>query len=110
MALQDLAGCIAATLVFATFSARGMVPLRALGVASNIAFVGYASLAGLWPILVLHSILLPMNTLRLREAILCRRLLARSCPRNDQAPAIAANDNEQRHRTEAVTRVAINAC
>ena len=75
-----------------------MVPLRALGVASNIAFVGYASLAGLWPILVLHSILLPMNTVRLREAIICRRQLARPSPGNDQARAAAANDNEQHHR------------
>jgi hypothetical protein len=108
MALQDLAGCIAATLVFATFSAKGMVPLRVLGVASNIAFVGYASMAGLWPILILHSILLPMNTVRLREAMICRRLPVRS-GLNDPVTAIAANDNEQRHRTEAAARIMVNA-
>jgi hypothetical protein len=45
MAFQDLAGCIAAILVFATFSAKGMVPLRTLGVASNIVFIAYASMA-----------------------------------------------------------------
>jgi len=110
MALQDLAGCIAATLVFATFSAKGMVPLRVLGVASNIAFVGYASMAGLWPILILHSILLPMNTVRLREALICRRLLAQSRPGNDRATTIAVNDNEHGHRTEPPARIAMNAC
>jgi hypothetical protein len=110
MTRTDMLGCIAAILVFATFSAKRMVPLRALGVASNIAFVGYASLAGLWPILVLHSILLPMNTVRLREAIICRRLLARSGPGNDHAAAIAANDNEQRHRDEAPARILANTC
>jgi CRP/FNR family transcriptional regulator, cyclic AMP receptor protein len=73
MALQDLAGCIAAILVFATFSAKRMVPLRTLGVASNIAFVAYASMAGLWPIFF-HSVLLPMNALRLGQAIFCPSL------------------------------------
>jgi hypothetical protein len=104
MAIQDLTGCIAAILVFAAFSAKRMVPLRTLGVASNIAFAVYASMAGLWPIFLLHSILLPMNAVRLREAIVCRPLPAGFGTGNDQATAIAANDNEQHHRNEASTR------
>jgi hypothetical protein len=108
MALQDLAGCIAATLVFATFSAKRMVPLRALGVASNIAFVAYASMAGLWPIFILHSILLPMNTVRLRQAIFCRSAAARADAghRQDQQIAFAAaNDNRQSRAQEIAISV-----
>ena len=73
----DALGYLAASLVLATFCAKKMVPLRALAIASNIAFVAYAFFAGLGPILLLHSVMLPLNILRLREALgagdqLCR--------------------------------------
>jgi hypothetical protein len=65
----DGLGYLAAGLVLATFCAKRMAPLRTLAIASNIAFVAYSYLADLWPILLLHSVMLPMNCLRLREAI-----------------------------------------
>jgi hypothetical protein len=46
-----------------------MVPSRAPAIASNTTLTTYAAGAGLWPILVLHTIMLPLNLLRLREAI-----------------------------------------
>jgi hypothetical protein len=95
MALQDLVGCVAAILVFATFSAKRMVLLRMIGVASNIAFVAYASMAGLWPILLLHSILLPLNAVRLRQAILWRANAETASKSGDQQITSAANDNEE---------------
>ena len=67
-------GYLAASLVFATFCTRRMVPLRALAITSNIAFIGYGYLDELWPILILHAALLPMNILRFRQAILRERL------------------------------------
>ncbi|HVI04896.1 MAG TPA: hypothetical protein VM711_02230 [Sphingomicrobium sp.] len=69
MAFQDLVGWLAAALVLATFSARSMVPLRAIAVSSNVAFVAYASMAGLWPVLLLHVVMLPLNVARLRQEI-----------------------------------------
>ena len=69
MTAVDALGYLAASLVLATFCAKKMVPLRALAIISNIAFVAYAFLAGLGPILLLHSMMLPMNILRLREAL-----------------------------------------
>jgi CRP/FNR family transcriptional regulator, cyclic AMP receptor protein len=58
-------GYVASALVFATFYMRTMLPLRAVAIASNVAFVVYASIEGLTPILILHSALLPLNVLRL---------------------------------------------
>lgn len=65
-------GYLAASLVFATFCARRMVPLRALAIASNIAFIAYGCLGRLWPILILHAAMLPMNILRIRQAVIAR--------------------------------------
>ena len=42
-----------------------MIPLRAIAVASNLAFMAYGLGGGLYPVLVLHAILLPLNCLRL---------------------------------------------
>jgi len=67
------AGYLAGSLVFATFCTTRMVPLRALAIASNIAFIGYGYLGELWPILILHAAMLPLNVHRLRQAVLLER-------------------------------------
>jgi hypothetical protein len=56
-------------LVLATFCAKTVVTLRALGIASNFAFVAYGSTARLWPIVPLHAVMLPLNATRLREVL-----------------------------------------
>jgi hypothetical protein len=66
----NLLGYFAAALVLATFCARQMITLRSLAIVSNVAFIGYAYWAGLPPILVLHAVMLPMNVMRLRQAIM----------------------------------------
>jgi CRP/FNR family transcriptional regulator, cyclic AMP receptor protein len=68
MTSVDSIGYVAASLVLATFCARTMVLLRALAIASNLAFVAYGLLAHLWPILLLHAVMLPLNVHRLLEA------------------------------------------
>ena len=65
----DALGYVAAGLVFATFCAQRMALLRALAIASNVAFIGYGFLDGLWPILVLHSAMLPMNIPRYLQSV-----------------------------------------
>jgi len=62
-------GYLASGLVFATFCTKHMVQLRTLAIASNIAFIGYGYLGKLWPILILHAAMLPLNTHRLRQEI-----------------------------------------
>lgn len=67
MGTGEIFGYIASILVFATFYMRTMLPLRIVAVASNIAFITYAAIDGLTPILILHSALLPLNLLRLMQ-------------------------------------------
>jgi CRP/FNR family cyclic AMP-dependent transcriptional regulator len=69
-----IAAWVAAVLVFSTFFMKTMIPLRIVAIASNVAFIGYALLglkygifARVYPILVLHSALLPLNVVRLRQ-------------------------------------------
>ena len=68
----DVLGYLASLLVLATFSMRGMVTLRVTAIASNLVFIGYAALAGIHPVLLLHALLLPMNVWRLAEIVLDR--------------------------------------
>lgn len=69
MRIGEIAGYLAAMLVFLTFYMKTMIPLRMIGICSNCMFILYGSLDGLYPVLVLHLILLPLNGLRLREML-----------------------------------------
>ena len=69
MNFADGVGYLAALLVLMTFWMRTMVPLRYMGIASNVLFMGYGYLAAAYPPLVLHVLLLPLNFVRLREMI-----------------------------------------
>jgi hypothetical protein len=60
-------GYVASALVLATFSMRSMRALRVTAIASNVAFILYATLAHLQPILILHGLLLPLNCARLLQ-------------------------------------------
>jgi CRP/FNR family transcriptional regulator, cyclic AMP receptor protein len=42
-----------------------MARLRLFAVMANIAFVAYGASVPLWPVVALHSVLLPINVLRL---------------------------------------------
>ncbi len=63
----ELAGYTASVLVFLAFYMKTMIPLRIVGIASNVAFITYAAGAQLYPVLILHSMLLPLNCLRLLQ-------------------------------------------
>jgi CRP/FNR family transcriptional regulator, cyclic AMP receptor protein len=69
MNVAEVSGYLAAVLVFLTFYMKRMVPLRIIGICSNCAFVLYGYLGDLYPVTILHSILLPLNCLRLREML-----------------------------------------
>lgn len=62
---KDTIGYLASALVLFTFSVHSMRLLRCVGIASNIAFISYAVVAGIAPILILHGLLLPINVFRL---------------------------------------------
>jgi hypothetical protein len=65
MDLAEGLGYLASGLVVGTFCMKTMMPLRIVAIGSNFAFIAYSLAEGLVPILVLHSILLPLNALRL---------------------------------------------
>ena len=85
MAGSDYLGILACTLVLCTFATTSMVRLRLVAMASNVAFIGYAWSLGLWPILALHALLLPLNAVRLLQAEVARRRAA-GVPRGDVVP------------------------
>ena len=69
-----IAAWVATLLVFSSFFMKTMIPLRVVAITSNAGFVTYALLGlkygifgRVYPILVLHSLLLPLNVLRLRQ-------------------------------------------
>ena len=60
-------GFIGAALMVVTLAMKTMIPLRAVGVISSIFQSAFALLAGITPMLIQHSVLLPMNAYRLYE-------------------------------------------
>jgi hypothetical protein len=68
-------GFVASALVFAAFGMKDMVNLRIVAICSNIAFIAYALVLNLPPILVLHIILLPLNSWRLAQELHARVLV-----------------------------------
>lgn len=69
MTLADVLGYSAAVLVFLTFSMKTMIPLRIVGICSNVFFIAYGYLGPAYPLLVLHLALLPLNIFRLRQML-----------------------------------------
>jgi CRP/FNR family transcriptional regulator, cyclic AMP receptor protein len=63
----NILGYLASALVFATFWMKVPMRLRQVGIASNVVFISYGTVGHLYPILILHAILLPLNVARLRE-------------------------------------------
>jgi len=67
-------GYTASLLVFSTFYMKTMIPLRCVAIASNVAFLAYGYFAGLYPVFLLHAVLLPLNVFRLHQM---RKLIQR---------------------------------
>ena len=58
-------GYAASAAVLATFCMSTMIPLRILALGSNVLFIAYGYADHIYPVFVLHAILLPVNALRL---------------------------------------------
>jgi len=71
MTALDGLGFLAAGLVLLTFCMKRLVPLRAIAITSNLAFILYGYRAGIQPVLMLHLVLLPVNLIRLLQALSC---------------------------------------
>ena len=69
MTLGSDIGFMASGLVLAAFGMKDMVNLRIVAICSNFAFIVYALLLSLPPVLILHAVLLPLNGWRLAQAL-----------------------------------------
>jgi CRP/FNR family cyclic AMP-dependent transcriptional regulator len=65
----QLIGYLASTAVFTTFCTSTMLPLRVIALVSNTLFVVYAYLALIYPVLILHLLLFPVNVWRLTQVL-----------------------------------------
>jgi CRP/FNR family cyclic AMP-dependent transcriptional regulator len=75
----EAAGYLASALVLATFCMKTMIPLRCAAVCSNVAFIVYGFYDIVYPVLILHAILLPLNVWRAVQMLrLIRRVEAAS--------------------------------
>jgi hypothetical protein len=69
MNVGNVIGILAAGLVLISYVMKSMVPLRAIALASNVAFIAYGYIESLPPTVVLHCGLLLLNTRRLWEIL-----------------------------------------
>jgi CRP/FNR family transcriptional regulator, cyclic AMP receptor protein len=67
MTWLNFLGYAASATVFATFCMKTMIPLRMLAIASNVLFCAYGYFDHIYPVLILHLALLPINTVRLLQ-------------------------------------------
>jgi CRP/FNR family cyclic AMP-dependent transcriptional regulator len=79
----QLVGYAASLLVFSTFYMKTMIPLRCVAITSNVAFLTYGYFAGLYPVFLLHVVLLPLNVFRLNQMYRLKERLRRSLEQRD---------------------------
>jgi CRP/FNR family transcriptional regulator, cyclic AMP receptor protein len=65
----ELLGYVAASCTLVAYSMRTMIPLRIAGITANFLFIGFGYLEPSYPTLVLHTLLLPLNSLRLYQMV-----------------------------------------
>lgn len=65
----ELLGYFGVLLTFGTYSMRQMIPLRVVGICANCVFIAYGLLAPVYPQLLLHGVLLPLNVFRMWEML-----------------------------------------
>ena len=74
--LTQLVGYFASALVLTTFCFSNPVKLRLFALASNIAFIAYGHFGEVYPVMVLHIILMPINLYHLSRLLLMPERMA----------------------------------
>jgi CRP/FNR family cyclic AMP-dependent transcriptional regulator len=95
--LVQFIGYLASLLVFIAFFMRTMLPLRYVAVASNIAFICWSLPLEIWPVLMLHCALLPLNLFRLLQIKRLVRQIATAQGTNLDASVLAVGSRAERH-------------
>jgi hypothetical protein len=71
VSVVDLVGYSASVLVALTFYMKEMAPLRMVALCSNVCFLAYGLSLHLGPVALLHATLIPINVVRLIQALAC---------------------------------------
>jgi CRP/FNR family cyclic AMP-dependent transcriptional regulator len=74
----DLLGYAASLLVLTTFCMSTMLRLRWVAIGSNVLFILFGFFGHIYPVMILHIILLPVNVIRLAQIYRLGRSVARS--------------------------------
>ena len=67
MSPVDVVALAAVLTNIAAYAMRTMIPLRIAAISTNVLFIAYSAMGGIIPTLILHTILLPLNTYRLMQ-------------------------------------------
>jgi hypothetical protein len=67
--LANMLALTGAVFFVATLLVRTIVPLRVIGIVSNVFFIAYGALAGSMPTFFLYLLSLPINAIRLRQML-----------------------------------------
>lgn len=70
---SDGMGWLAAGSTLAAFCCQEMTRLRVFAIVANLGFIGFGWMGGVWPVLALHAVLLPLNLVRWRQAVVRAR-------------------------------------
>ncbi|HTD33932.1 MAG TPA: cyclic nucleotide-binding domain-containing protein [Candidatus Elarobacter sp.] len=84
--ILSYAGYVAALLTVAAFFMKDTVRLRQIALASNVAYAAWAAGAHLWPTLLLHCVLFPLNAWRLSQLLRERGMIERAMNAGDVSP------------------------
>ncbi len=87
--ISDGIGYVASALVLLTFVMKEIRALRAVALLSNVAFVTFGLTHGIMPIVYLHSILFPVNVIRLRQTMRSSPIADREQQIHAAAPTMA---------------------
>jgi CRP/FNR family transcriptional regulator, cyclic AMP receptor protein len=108
MSWTDMIGYAAAATVLATFCMTNMFHLRLLAIASNVLFICFGSLTHVYPVLLLHMALLPINLARLLQmqaSGAITRAISPQARQEDLAPAPGQNGRRRAGRLSLVPLV-----
>lgn len=78
ISIVETVGFVAAVLTLITFAQKRMLDMRLAALSSNVVFITYGLLGGIYPVLVLHMLLFPINLMRCIAEILGRRTTKKS--------------------------------
>ena len=106
MDLIELVGWAASATTVATYTMKTMLPLRIAAIASSTLFILYSVPLGLWPLLGMELVLLPLNIWRLTQLIHLQRRVAHL--RRTETPDFSVLKAGSRARAFAAGEVIFN--